>query len=109
MSSINWEIQEIFDKVVERTGESEAVVKKVLYNCANYLRDALQHPERPQIKWDGLMTFKLFEYRIERYVEKIESRKDDPRLEDEKDLAYYKGLLAMINKYRHGRSTRKKD
>lgn len=96
------ELQEIFNEVMERTGEDEKTVRKVLYNAANYIRDGLQDIERPEVMWNGLLKFRLMPSRVRRYIEKIEGRVEDPRPEDEKNLAYYKGILDIINKYKDG-------
>lgn len=94
--------QEIFEVVAERTGESVETVKRVLYNTANYVRAALQDPERPSVLWNGLLKFELIEGRIEKYLERIKEREENPRNEDEKNRIYYTELLEMIKNHRHG-------
>lgn len=99
--------QEIFEIIAERTGENVETVKRVLYNTANYIRAALQDPERPSVLWNGLLKFEMIEKRIKKYLERIEERKEDPRSDDEKNRRYYTELLELIKKHEHG--SRKKD
>ncbi len=96
------ELQEIFDEVIAKTGESEKTVRKVLYNAANYIRTALQEPERPEVRWSGLLCWRLMPKRIEQYVERIDRDKDDPYPRDEKKREFYMQLLDMIKKYSDG-------
>lgn len=96
------DIQSIIDEVAERSGESPELVRKLLYNAYDYIREAIQNPERPYVMWNRLFVFKMMPRRIEDFIDKVEMGILKYRSGQDQKVTRYKRYLDLCKKYYYG-------